>query len=236
MTRLRWTFVGLMAFVIALTLGQPGQSAFLQTQRDQIAVVVLVNVTPAVAYEPGNVPVPAQRGSIAIASHIRRARGSDALTDAPDFKIGNAVAQAQSAVRVQASVSPNPNATLLYSNVPDVTINQTAGTTATTPVCVYTVTVDTPPTTSWTLDDGLSGDFIANTWPGKDLSNNTYLQAGTPQPTATPFIVYAGNNSSWNPKEKSSGMQTYCVTLTLTIPSTVPGGAYSTNAIYTLYF
>lgn len=236
MTRLRWCFVSLMAFVIALALGQPGRTAFLQTQRDQIAVVVLVNVTPAVVYVP-NTLAPQHRGGIAIAAHmLRRARGSAGLVDAPNFELGNAVAQAQSAVRVQASVSPNPNATLLYSNVPDVTINQTAGTTATTPVCVYTVTVDTLSTTSWTLDDGLSGDFITTTWPGKDLGNNTYLQAGTPQPTATPFIVYASNNNAWNPKEKSSGKQTYCVTLTLTIPATVPGGAYSTNAIYTLYY
>jgi hypothetical protein len=145
------------------------------------------------------------------------------------------VAQAQSAVRVQANVSPNPNATLLYSNIPAVTINQTAGTTASTSSCVYTVTVDTASTIAWTLDDGLSGNFTTS-WPGGDLANNTYLQSGAPQPTATPFVVYASNNNTWNPKEKSSGMQTYCVTLTLTIPATVPGGAYSTNAIYTLYY
>lgn len=233
MTRLRWVFVSLMAVVIGLAVSQPGRSAFLQTQRDQIAVYILVNVTPApVAYDAK----PAT-GEIHIAARMMtRARGSAGLVDVPDFHLGNAVAQAQKAVRVQANVSPNPNATLLYSNVPTVTINQTAGTTATTPACVYTVTVDTAATTSWTLDDGLSNDFIANTWPGKNLANNTYLQSGTPQATATPFVVYASNNNTWNPKEKSSGMKTYCVTLTLTIPATVAGGAYSTNAIYTLYY
>lgn len=217
MTRLRVAAVGLMAIVIALALSQPGRSAFIQTQRDQIAVYILVNVTPApLAYEPA-----------------REARGSAAFVD---FVSGDLVAQVQKAVRVQANVSPNPNATLLYANTPAVTINQTAGTTATTPACVYKVTVDTPSTTSWTLDDGLSNDFITTTWPGKNLANNTYADGATPQPAATPFIVYSTNNNTWNPKEKASGMQTYCVTLTLTIPATVPGGAYSTNAIYTLYY
>lgn len=232
MTRLRWAFCGLLVVAAAILAAQPGRSAFMQTQRDQISVLILVNVTPApVVYEP-----PAS-APLHIAAHmLGRARGSDNFVDVPDAGLTNMVAQAQSAVRVQANVSPNPNATLLYANAPAVTINQTAGTTATTPACVYTVTVDTAPTTSWTLDDGLSGDFINTTWPGKDLSDNTYLQAGTPQPAATPFIVYANNNNTWNPREKSTGMRTYCVTLTLTIPSSVPGGAYSTNAIYTLYY
>lgn len=234
MNKLRWAFATVVALVVALTLGQPGRSAFLQTQRDQIAIFIQVNVTPApIVYRS------ARQAPITIAAHfLSRGRGSSQLVDAPNLRLGDMVAQsqAQSAVRVQASVSPNPNATLLYSNVPTVIINQTAGTTATTPVCVYTVTVDTLSTTSWTLDDGLSGDFIKTNWLGSSLANNTYLQAGTPQPTATPFIVYATNNNSWNPKEKASGMQTYCVTLTLSIPATVPGGTYSTNAIYTLYY
>lgn len=233
MKTMRWMLVAIGALTIALALGQPGRTAFLQTQRDQIAVYIQVNVTPApIVYRP----VPG--ATITIAAHLREGRGSSRFVDVPNFRIGNAVAQssAQSAVRVQASVSPNPNATLLYSNVPTVIINQTAGTTATTPVCVYTVTVDTLSTTSWTLKDGLSSDFIAGNWSGTALGNNTYLQSGTPQPTATPFIVYPDNNSTWNTKEASSGMKTYCVTLTLSIPGTVPGGTYSTNAIYTLYY
>jgi hypothetical protein len=235
MSRLRWLFVCTIVLGVAVISARPGQSAFLQTQRDQIAVFILVNVTPApLAYRHTTMP---QSHMIIATNMLRRARGSGGLVDVPNFDIGaGAVAQAQSAVRVQANVTPNPNATLLYSNVPAVTINQTAGTTAATSTCVYTVTVHPSATTSWTLDDGLSGDFITTTWPGKDLANNTYLQAGTPQPAATPFVVYANNNNTWNPKEKSTGVQTYCVTLTLTIPATVPGGAYSTNAIYTLYY
>jgi len=235
MSNLRWLFVCVLALAAAIVCVGPGQSAFLQTQRDQIAVFILVNVTPApVAYR--HTAMPQARMTVAT-NMLRRARGSSDLVDVPNFDIGaNTVAQAQSAVRVQANVTPNPNATLLYSNVPAVTINQTAGTTATTPVCVYTVTVHPSATTSWTLDDGLSGNFMTTAWPGKDLSNRTYLQSGTPQPAATPFVVYASNNNTWNPKEKSTGVQTYCVTLTLTIPATVPGGAYSTNAIYTLYY
>jgi hypothetical protein len=231
MNRLRVLFIGFAAMVIALALGQPGRSAFVQTQRDQIAVYILVNVTPA----PLGYRVKSSAPIQIAARMLARAKGSEANVDVPHFYLGNAVAQAHSAVRVQANVSPNPNATLLYSNTPTVTINQTAGTTATTSSCVYTVTVDTLATTAWTLDDGLSGNF-SSSFPGTDLANNTYPQAAAPQPTSTPFIVYANNNNTWNPKEKSSGMQTYCVTLTLTIPATVPGGAYSTNAIYTLYY
>jgi hypothetical protein len=234
MKSLRVAFVAVAALVIALSAGQRGKTAFLQTQRDQIAVFILVNVTPApVGYKP----VPA--GPMRIATNVSEiARGSSRFVDAPNIDLGSAVAQsqAQSAVRVQASVSPNPNATMLYSNVPTVTINQTAGTTATTPTCVYTVTVHTATSTSWTLDDGLSGDFITTNWTGGSLANNTYIQGATPQPTSTPFVVFTTDGSHWNQKANGSGMKTYCVTLTLSIPASVPGGAYSTNAIYTLYF
>ncbi len=206
-TRAALLLVGIAAS--ALIVCGRGNAAFVQRQRDQIAVNILVNVTPdPLAYRMA-----------------LRGRGSDGIV---------ALASVQSAVRVQAQVSPNPNATLLYSNTPAVVISQTAGTTASTPACVYTVTVDTPAKTSWTLDDGLSGDFITTTWPGGDLANNTY--AGTPMPAATPFVVYAKNNNTWNPKEKSSGLQTYCVTLTLTIPASIPAGGYTTNAVYTLYY
>ena len=232
MNRLRLLFVALMVVVVALALGKPARSAFVSSQRDQIAVPIIVNVLPYTGYKPAGVAAPMR-----IAARMAlRGRGSALYEDAPNFVLGNAVAQAQSAVRVQANVSPNPNATMLYSNQAQVSITQAAGTTASTASCVYTVTVDTPSTTSWTLDDGLSGDFISSAWPGGDLSNNTYLQGSTPQPAATPFVVYATNNNNWYPKEKSSGMKTYCVTLTLTIPSTVQQGTYSTNAIYTLFF
>lgn len=231
MNRLRWIFAGIALAAAALVLGGRGNAAFLQQQRDQIAVYILVNVTPApIVYVPH-----ASSSRIAVRMGLR-ARGSDAYVDTADPRLGELVAQQQSAVRVQAEVSPNPLATLLYSNVPQVIINQTAGTTATTPACVYTITVDTPPTTSWTLKDGLANDFIVGSWSGNTLGNNFYLQGGTPQPTATPFVVYPDNNNTWNTKTASSGMKTYCVTLTLSIPSNIGQGAYTTNAVYTLYY
>jgi hypothetical protein len=233
MSRLRLLFSAVAAMAIVIITGQRGHASFAQTQRDQISVVVLVNVTPApLSYAPSR----KERDS-AISMHMQmRARGSGA-EGVPNFDIGdNVVAQAQSATRVQAEVSPNPNATLLYYNVPQVTINGTAGTTVVTPPCAYTITVHTLSTISWTLDDGLSNDFSGTAFPGNNLANNTYIQTATPQPTATPFIVYPNNNNSWFARAKSTGIQTYCVTLTLNIPRTVPGGAYSTNAVYTLYY
>lgn len=231
MNRLRLIFTCIVVAGVALVLGGRSNAAFLQQQRDQIAVYILVNVTPApVVYAP-------QTASSQIDVRMGlRARGSAQFVDTLDPHLGQLVAQQQSAVRVQAEVSPNPLATLLYSNAPQVIINQTAGTTATTPACVYTVTVDTPSTTSWTLKDGLSNDFVTGSWNGNTLADNTYLQAGTPQATATPFIVYPDNNNTWNTRAASSGMKTYCVTLTLTIPSNIGQGAYTTNAIYTLYY
>lgn len=231
MNRFGWA----LAFIVALSLAmasRQGAVAYLPVQRDQIAVSILVNVTPApIVYHPDS-----KDSRIAIRMALR-ARGSSRFVDAPDGRLGNMVAQTQSAVRVQAEVSPNPNATLLYSNTPAVTINQTAGTTQSTPACVYTITVDTPSTTLWSLDDGLSNDFVTGSWPGADLANNTYLQGGTPLPRATPFVVYPDNNNAWYKFASNvSGMKTYCVTLTLTIPSNIGQGAYTTNAIYTLYY
>lgn len=219
---LRRVFIGIAVLAVALVTGNRVEAGFVQTQQDQIAVYILVNVTPApVAYRPQHTD-----DKIAVRMGLR-GRGSTQFTDL--------IAQQQVDVRVQAEVSPNPKATMLYSNVPAVTINQVAGTTQSTVSCVYTVTVDTPSTTSWTLDDGLSNDF-GNGFSGTDLANNTYLQGGTPQPTSTPFVVYPDNNNLWNTKEKSTGMHTYCVTLTLSIPAAAGQGAYGTNAIYTLYF
>ncbi len=216
MKRLRTCFVVVATVAFAVAVGAQAL-ATLQQQRDQISVNIQVNVTPAVAFR-GTGPVPID-WRIAM-----RARGS-----APaDF-----VAQAQSAVRVQAVVTPNPNATLLYYNTPSYAINQTAGTTASY-TCAYTITVDKA-AVSWNLYDGLSNDFTS-TFPGKDLANNTYVQGGAPQPTATPFIVYPDNNNNWYKRVTANAAHTYCVDLTLTIPSSVPGGAYTTNAVYTLYY
>ncbi len=232
MRRLRLLLMAVAALAVVLISGQRGHASFAQTQRDQISVVVLVNVTPApLVYAPAH----SERGTAISMRMQMRARGSG-VEGVPNIDIGdNVVAQAQSATRVQAEVSPNPNATLLYYNVPQVTMTGTAGTTLTT-TCAYTITVHTASTISWTLDDGLSNDFSGTTFPGNSLANNTYIQGGTPQATATPFVVYPNNNNSWFARAKSTGIQTYCVDLTLAIPRAVPGGAYSTNAVYTLYY
>jgi hypothetical protein len=114
-----------------------------------------------------------------------------------------------------------------------VTLTGTAGTTV-TQSCAYTITVDTPATTYWTLTDGLSNDF-SGSFPGRDLLNNTYSGA-TPQPNPIAFVVYPDNNNQPAQLTKAYGTATFCVDLSLTIPSAVPGGAYSTNAVYTLSY
>ena len=217
-TALFAVFIALSSVAVALAL-------FVQ-QRDQIAVTIIVNVTPAprmAAYAP----------TATTASHIRAAFTLDTkrAVRADAMSLNRLVAQNQQAVRVEASVQPNPLGTLLVSNQNSVTINATAGTTVVVP-CAYTITVNTT-VTYWDLYDGLFADF-ASTFPGKDLANNTYLT--TPLATATPFYVYSDNGGTWASVETSAGTKTYCVDLTLTIPISVSGGTYSTNAVYTLYY
>ncbi len=220
----------LLGLALVLAAASNSQASFLQTMQDQISVYILVNVTPApIVYNPA-LRTDARRIETRVAL---RARGSSEFFDAlaPDRPL--VVAQAQQPVKVEAEVSPNPKATMLYSNVPADTITGTAGTSV-TQTCAYTVTVDTAKS-SWTLYDGLSNDF-SSVFPGNSLANNTYLQGGTPNAQATPFYVYPDNNDNWAVVEKSSYQHTYCVDLVLTIPGNVPGGAYSTNAVYSLYY
>lgn len=212
------------AFIVLATVAV-ALATFVQ-QRDQIAVTIIVNVTPAprmAAYAP----------TATTGSHIRAAFTLDTkrAVRAGAISLNNLVAQNQQAVRVEASVQPNPLGTLLVSNQNSVTINATAGTTVVVP-CAYTVTVDTT-ITYWELYDGLFADF-SSTFPGNDLANNTYIT--TPLATATPFFVYSDNGGHWAALETSGGTKTYCVDLTLTIPVSVSGGTYSTNAVYTLYY
>jgi hypothetical protein len=147
--------------------------------------------------------------------------------------IGSLVAQSapQQAVRVQAEVTPNPNATLLVTNQQSVVMSAVAGTTV-TQSCAYTVTSNAASIVSWTIRQGLSSDF-STAFGGSNLANDSYLTSATPQPTSTPFIVYP---SAWTVMAASGNTKSYCVDLTLTVPKTVPGGAYSTNAVYTLYY
>ena len=215
----------LFAVFIALSSVAVAVALFVQ-QRDQIAVTIIVNVTPAprmAAYAP----------TATTGSHIRAAFTLDTkrALRVNAISLDRLVAQNQQAVRVEASVQPNPLGTLLVSNQNSVTINATAGTTVVIP-CAYTITVNTT-ITYWDLYDGLFADF-ASTFPGKDLANNTYLTS--PLATATPFYVYSDDGGTWTSVETSGGTRTYCVDLTLTIPISVSGGTYSTNAVYTLYY
>lgn len=230
-------FAVLFIGVMALAFNQPVQASFVQ-QRDQIAISILVNVTPApIALRV--VPTSTQSAQIIVA-HISLHGASPAVERAFEaqslqFEPGSyVVAQAiQNAVKVEAEVSPNPNATLLYSNQNSIVINAVAGTSVVVP-CAYQVTVDTTQT-YWQLDDGLSNDF-AGSFLGNNLANNTHLVAASPNPTATPFYVYPDNGDRWVLRETSGLEKTYCVDLTLNVPVSVAQGAYSSNAVYTLYF
>lgn len=221
---------------MALVFDQPGQASFVQ-QQDQIAVAILINVTPApIVLHSAPAPTIAQQQIVA---HLSLRGASPALERA--FQAQNLhfiskpflVAQNQQSVKVEAEVSPNPKATLLYSNQNSVTINAVGGTAVSLP-CAYTVTVDTT-RTYWLLYHGLSNDF-SGAFLGGDLANNTYIQGTAPQPTSTPFIVYADNGNSWAHLSTNGLKKTYCVDLSLSVPVSIGQGAYSSNAVYTLYF
>ena len=215
----------LFAAFLVLTSVAVALATFIQ-QRDQIAVTIIVNVTPAprmAAYAPTATTGSQIRAAFTL--DTKRAVRADAIS------LNHLVAQNQHAVRVEASVQPNPLGTLLYSNLNSVSISATAGTTVVVP-CAYTVTVDSTQAT-WYLKDGLYQDF-SSTFPGKSLANNTYIT--TPQATATPFYVYSDDGGVWYAVATNGLMKTYCVDLTLNIPIAVSGGTYSTNAVYTLYY
>ena len=212
------------AFLVVTAIGV-ALATFIQ-QRDQIAVTIIVNVTPAPR-------MAADLPSASTGSHIRAAFTVDRRRSlrAGALSLNNLIAQSQQAVRVEASIQPNPLGTLLYSNLNSVTLNATAGTTVVLP-CAYTVTVDSTQS-KWYLKDGLYQDF-SGSFPGRSLANNTYITV--PQPTATPFFVYSDDGGVWYQVATNGLKKTYCVDLTLTIPASVPGGTYSTNAVYTLYY
>ncbi len=230
MNRLQRLLLALGLVVGALICLSPHSHAAMgQMQRDQISVAVVVNVTPApIVYAPAA----GQTSAVAASVTLREAKGSAQNVDAFELRGGDLIAQTsqQKALKVTAQVTPNPNATLLYSNLPSVTMTGTAGTTI-TQSCIYTITVHTTITT-WTLRHGLASDFTTS-FAGTNLANNSYIQGATPQPTSTPFVVYP---TGWAVLDSKGGIQTYCVDLTLSIPSSVPGGTYSTNAVYTLYY
>lgn len=235
MTGLQRLAIALTAVMAFMLLVCAPTIAILQSQRAQITVTVVVNVTPNPLAYNGTVPAPSGIGAPISARFALRAKGSSEAVDSVSAQsLKNFVAQvtvsAQHALKVQAQVTPNPQGTMLVSNQQSVAVSGTAGTTV-TQSCLYTVTVNTAQS-SWTLDDGVSSN-LSTGFPGNDLANNTYLQGSTPKPTATPFVVYP---TAWTAVAASSLSKTYCVDLTVAIPAAVTGGTYSTNAVYTLYY
>lgn len=215
----------LVVVALLVTLARPSHSAT-QLQRSQIGVAITVNVTPG----PFGYRVNPRK-------HERLARAIGIRASAPREVI--AQTSSQGGVPVQANVTPNPNATLLYSNTAAISLSGTAGTTI-QQQCAFTVSVGTKIVSSWNLDAALSNDFIDPTkWNGNQLSYNMLVSpVGTrpsPEPS-TAFYVYPDNNNNFVIAAHNGYTVTYCVDLFLTIPVTVLGGVYNTTAIYALYY
>jgi hypothetical protein len=237
MKRLQLLLAAVGIAIVGLIFVQPAK-ATIQSQQAQIFIDVVVQVvgTP-IAYVPhqapavGNVPVIASLALRRLTPQLQRTFRAENLHF--DGETSTVVAQAQNPLLVQAEVSPNPKATILVSNVPTVTVTAAPGqTVAIAPTCALTVTVNM--SSAWSLQEGVSNDFSA-TFPGKDLGNNTYINSDTPQPTSTPYIVYADDGDVWSAVGSGGSITTYCVNLTVSVPAGVTDGIYSTNAVYTLY-
>lgn len=235
MKAFRFALIAFAVLVCTPTLVQA-----LQTQRSQIGVTIVINVTTPVPVARVSTPPQAQtlvakatlRG--APASIERRFEAEQLhFTGAPEILAQNV----QRGVKVEASIAPNPTATLLYSDQTSVVLTAPAGSATVFP-CAYNVYVHTT-ITSWSLDHGLSTDFnngAGSTFLGKYLGNNSHITTATPRPTATPFTVYADNGGTWNLLQTNAGIQTYCVDLTVNVPAATPQGTYSSNAVYTLFY
>jgi len=233
MTRIRRAML-LFAIVAALPVVT---DALIQQQRAQIQVSITINVTPnPLGYaEPPAATDTSVNGIVARMVLNTKESPSRYRAENLAFDKGRWVAQSQGGIKVEATVTPNPNGTLLVSNLPGVQENQEAGTTVAYP-CAYTVTVTTTQT-AWTLEHGLFSDFsgFGGSFTGHDAANKTHLTTGTPQPAYTPFIVYSGGQS-WVIAASSGLTKSYCVDLQITLPISLAGGAYSTNAVYTLFY
>lgn len=215
--------------------------ALLQSQRSQIAVTIVINATPNPL---GMVGPPAPASAIAVTARLHNAPAdverrfeaqAQQLHFVPRDSMVIAQANVQHSVRVEASIAPNPNGTLLYSDQTAVMVSAEAGI-ATTVTCAYHVTVHTT-VTNWSLKHGLATDFAdgtGDTFLGGYVRNNSYIAA--PNPTSTPFVVYADDGNQWATLQVNSGIQTYCVDLTVNMPIATPQGTYSSNAIYTVYY
>ena len=237
MTRFRLLLAAFGVMVLSLVLLQPVR-ATIASQQAQIGVTIVVPVsgTP-VAYDPHEAPASSRGITSAIAlRRITPAMASEFEAQSLHLEHDStliAQAQVQNSVLVQAEVTPNPKATILYSNYPSYTFNPGVAPGSTVQAaCAFTVTVDM--TSTWSLEEGLTSNF-SSTWPGNDLSNDTYKNSATPQPTSTPYVVYATDGSEWSLLGTGTTETTYCVTLTITVPASITDGTYSTNAIFTLF-
>lgn len=229
----------LLAF-FAVLVATPVVCLALQTQRSQIAVTIIINATPNPL---GMAGPPAPATAIAVTARLHNApadveRRFEAEAQQLHFVPRDSMLVAQTvqhSVKVEASVAPNPNGTLLYSDQNSVVVNAESGI-STTVTCAYHVTVHTT-ISGWTLKHGLSNDFsdgAGHTFAGGDVKNNSYITV--PNPTPTGFVVYQTDGGAWTLLQINSGIQTYCVDLTVLMPISTPQGTYSSNAIYTVYF
>jgi hypothetical protein len=219
----------------------PATALALQSQRGQIGITILVNVTNPLGYK--HQPGATDTNTIVASAHLHGAPlAIERAFEAQQLHFvqraaSTMVAANTGGVKVEAEITPNPNATLLTSDAPGyaVTLNATAGVPMTV-TCAYHVKVQTT-VTNWQLKHGLSADFTngVKSWNGSYLSNNSY-SGGTPLPTSTPFTVYADNGGSWAILGNGSLTQQYCVDLIINVPTSVLTGTYSSNAIYTLFY
>lgn len=221
-----------LAFVV-LALVPIAAPAILVQQRDQIPVTIIINVTPNPL---GYNAAPGGAAGIIASLSLHGRHGSRRRFQAESLHFSSGapveVAQHQAPLKVEANVSPNPLATLLYSDTNQVTVNATAGGGPVKITCAYHVTVSTT-VTYWQLKDGLYSDFGTG-FPGGSVSRVSYITA--PAVSPTPFPVYLDNGHVWASLDTNKLAKTYCVDLSVTVPGTVAGGQYSSNAVYTLYY
>ena len=250
--------VAAIVFAILVALPTIGD-ATIQSLRKNIGVVITLIVTnPILGRAPGVSPALVARGDAPAGIKVKlllneREAPQAYHAEQLQFVDGNLVAQTnQKAIRVEAEVSPNPNATELYqscsgSSPPPpatvsgdcspggVTIPVTTGVT-TTVTCAYAVSVNTTQAL-WTIYHGLFTDFEAAgtvAFPGGDVKNSTY--AAVPKPAFTPFVVYSDDGGVWAQIGTGSQSKTYCVDLQILVPNTVLSGTYSSTATYSLYY
>jgi len=200
-----------LACACLIVVPRTADAGFTQFLRAQTAIYILINVSPspfAVRPDPRMLAY-----------------------DGAHFDV--AQVSKQGAIPVQANVIANPTGNLLTTSTNTVTFSQMAGTTATYP-CAYHVKVTTA-VTSWTLYTGLSSDFDAS-MNGNTLSWMDYNGTPPTNPVFQNFVVYPDNNNAWQSDRRGSTTFDECVDLKFTIPIPVPGGSYSTNAIYSLYY